>query len=952
MNFPHMKDNDFPYVNNVDVFKFQNDFNYARWNGVIKFKMLNVLWNSTYNDVPWFTTDKERDAWFDAKKGISDSFESAMQITPETTLKVPVPYNDAFEYNYLMVEMPMQTSVSQPIDYTSNKRIARWYFFIESATQFSPSTTELTLSLDYWTTFINKVEIPYLMLNRGHAPMTMTTVEQYLANPIENNEYLLADDFNYGTTTLNIVSSTFQPVGNGRKYVLFAAPYNQDDFDLFGGVVYSGQSTPPTFSSTEERYGWMLQVNDYEWKYGKADYSNASLPIEAFESESSKVFNGCNCFAVRSESATAFFKNMATYHVNFIHGIQACFILDESMFARSSSFNFHGYEIFNVEQLHMVQDFKFNKNAFEYDEKYANIAKLYTSPYAYMEITDDDGTYFTVNIENCGNLQMHREVSLAFPFIRYNIFYTGIDGNGQFNYTWRNINNQNVNKTMWESDFARYMFNWDIPTYGIYVSNESEYAANNAAGMAAKRQRAITDYENATRFANTAWANTRDSMATNTANVAASGATDVSNVAASGETNTTNVNASTTTMLGNTQAIQFGLVENMKKQNATNELVTNDYTNGGSFFAAGTDGHGFTQQTAWANYEKISDDGDTDWLIIEKSTGIENDYISSSATVNTGASVGGSIIGAVGTLGASVVAGAAVGGPAGAGAAGAVTIGAAAVGGAVTAISAAASNSLTVSNNESIKNIQQQAITEKNVHARTLSTKLCDIKTNYDALVVAAQNDMNITCVNRFSDQETGINILNAKSTKNTDDANASRTQETNNANANRTASTNNANAARTQNTETNNASETDTVSVIAYQNDLKVKQLEAEAQYKNARLQKPTIQGVTQGNAYPDIWERRGIRMNIRTQTKSAIAQAGDAMLRFGYALHRVWDMSKGFHYGKHFTYWKADDVWINDGAGVANVATRAIGRILTDGVTIWRNPDEIGTIGIYNNI
>ena len=101
-----------------------------------------------------------------------------------------------------------------------------------------------------------------------------------------------------------------------------------------------------------------------------------------------------------------------------------------------------------------------------------------------------------------------------------------------------------------------------------------------------------------------------------------------------------------------------------------------------------------------------------------------------------------------------------------------------------------------------------------------------------------------------------------------------------------------------------------------------------------------------------PDAYQRRGLRINVRTQPKSVIAQTGDAFLRFGYALHRAWDMSRGFHYCKNFTFWKAEDIWINDGSGVANVATNVIGNILLKGVTVWRDPSKIGTVGIYDNI
>ena len=100
------------------------------------------------------------------------------------------------------------------------------------------------------------------------------------------------------------------------------------------------------------------------------------------------------------------------------------------------------------------------------------------------------------------------------------------------------------------------------------------------------------------------------------------------------------------------------------------------------------------------------------------------------------------------------------------------------------------------------------------------------------------------------------------------------------------------------------------------------------------------------------DVYQRRGVRFNVRTQTKSAISQVGDAFLRYGYALHRTWDMSNGFHYGKHFTFWKAEDIWINEGEGLSGNAVNIIGDIFLKGVTVWRNPNEIGKVSIYDNI
>ena len=889
MDFPHLKDTQFPIIDNVNVYKYQNNFDYARWNGKVSFKLLNVLWNSNYADVPYFNTDKLRDEWFDSQDGYVGTLESLFNNTPENTIKIPIPYNDAYKYNYLIVDMPMQTSENNPINYEDKSiRIKRWFYFIEDMIQFAPSTTELQITIDYWTTFINSVDIPYLMLERGHAPMTMITPEQFLSNPIMNNEYLLADDFNYGTQSI-IKTSNYIPIGNGKKYVLFCAPYHRNDFAKFDGIKWNGNSTPPTYSNTNERWGYQIQVNDYEWKYGNTDYRNADLPI--FNACQTGILNGCECFAIEGIYAQEFFNEMAKYHVNFIHGIQAMFILDESLFDKNQEFTFNGYTLYIADRKMNDLNLTLNKNQFGFDSKYANITKLYTFPYSVLEITDDNGNTFEAKIENCGRIQMHTEVSLVYPFLNYNVFFSGINGDGTMQYEWEVVYGQKYNKSMWASDFAKFMMNWNVPTYSIYISSENEYAVNNASGNEAKRLGAIKDYENAVRYANTTRENTADSYSTNTANTQ----------------RTTSKNVT------NTAAIQAGLVDNKDDTNDNADLKIDTYLDGGSISDIGGSG-GYLSDCYNANLDKLSDDTDADQILMYQTAGIEQDTIAATATVNAAGSIGGGIVSGaeMGSIGG--VPGAIAGGIAN---------------GIAQGVSVGTSAMIAITKNENMVRNTIRASNAKFESARDCMQRLTNAQKTYNGNCKDADNDLRDSTVERFS----GVSGIN-------------------NANENRNKVCDDANAIATQNTETDNATYMRNANVVAEKANLVQKQREAEAIYKNSRMQAPIKYSDYSGDISQDAYMRRGVRLNVRTQSKSAIAQVGDAMLRFGYALHRVWDMSSGFHYGTHFTFWKAEDIWINDGNGVANAATNAIGQILMKGVTVWRNPSEIGTIGIYNNI
>lgn len=83
-------------------------------------------------------------------------------------------------------------------------------------------------------------------------------------------------------------------------------------------------------------------------------------------------------------------------------------------------------------------------------------------------------------------------------------------------------------------------------------------------------------------------------------------------------------------------------------------------------------------------------------------------------------------------------------------------------------------------------------------------------------------------------------------------------------------------------------------------------------------------------------------LTVKIITEDSGAIAAAGDYMLRYGIASNKLYN-EPNLTPCQHFTYWQAGDVWLtNNLAG--NDALDTMRERLTDGVTIWNDPDEIG--------
>lgn len=918
MDFPHIKDTQFPHVDNIDVYKYQNNFQYERWQGKVSFKLLNVLWNSNYADVPYFDTDAKRDEWFDSQQGYVGTLESLFNNTPENTVKIPIPYNDAYNYNYLVVDMPMQTSENQPINYENkNIRVKRWFYFIEDMVQTAPSTTELQISVDYWTTFINSVDIPYLMLERGHAPMTKISVEQFLANPIANNEYLLADDFNYGNESI-IQSSNYIPIGSGKKYVLFFTPISKTDLIAMNDTnEWSNGSTNPTFSNASDypdssgRWNYQYVVNNYDWHYGNTDYSNANLPITTGLNHEG-LMSGLKCYAIEGQYASSFFEDLGEHFVHFIHSIVCVFILSEEMFSKGVGFTFRNKTLYEANKLWNGLDIQLSKALFKFDSKYADITKLYTSPYSIIEITDDYSNTFTAKIENCGNLRLNTVVSLVYPYLEYVAFLTGVNGDTSNDYIWKTIEGNTLNLSESNSDFQKYMMRWNVPTYALFVSAEEEKNVSEFAPIQAKRQRALVDYHNAVRYA--------DNTSNDSIDVA-----DVNrdNTIAMSNTNNTNVYNNANNIVTN-QGIQNQCNTDVTAENVSrNDAIR--HINNVAVNAA-----------VKANNDKIyADVAQDNSLCYTTSLTIDNAAIAATTAANTGNMWAQGVIQAVGS-GVSAI-GAGVGGNAEGTVNGLVGVG-----------TSLFSTGFNVSNANCVASIQM------GVNVDTVSAvQGCN---NNKASNAA---DCNLEQARIQNDVTTDTNIeVNDALTNNTATQNTAAMSITTN-----TSNTMKTNADNLNSTETSNANALESVletnaiydrnaNVIAEQDNLRQTQNEVTASYLAARLQKPTQYSLYGGDGLPDSINKRGIRFNVRTQSKAAISQAGDAFLRFGYALHRVWDMSQGFHYCKNFTFWKAEDIWINDGSGVANVATNIIGDILLKGVTVWRDPKKIGTVGIYDNI
>lgn len=893
--FPHLDDTQFPDLQSVDVYRYRNNFDYNRWEANAKIRLVNVLFNSDYQDVVKFDSDEERDRYFDSLEGYAQTLTTAFQVAPNDTVKLPIPYGVMVRYNYMYIDLPMYTSEAQPIDYEDKRRIKRYYYFIENVRQLAPSTSEVTIALDQWTTYINEVDITFMLLERGHAPMKSISVEDYLSNPIANSRYLLAADYSYSSESV-VSDSRFVPFGNGKKYVLIASTASAGLLANFGEATDAQPTSAATYSDAGGRDGYQMKVNGYVFGQGGLDFSNCALQTDPYASQNDIVPNNVIVYAIEAEKVNDLFTALATRVPHFMRTVQGLFMLSDDLFELNNPYKLAGFTVYSVRPINGTREYvNLDKKMFGYPKEYADIAKLYTFPYSYVEVTDNNGNTFDMRIEQSGNVALHQNVSLAFPYLKVQAFLTGINGESYDTYTWTNLTGTTASRQMWGDDFSSFLVNWDIPVYACYTRGWDDYRLANWAQNQLTRENAITAYQNAARSANTGYANAVDSAETGYANAERSANTGKANADASANTSVTNTHNSSSNSVTNTAIAVAASTATVTRSNQASTKITNI---GNS-----------TSQAAQA-YDAGLQRGVQ-----------EADAQSVAATTLTNA---------IGGLASSIASGAMSGGIAGA-----VT---GLVGGAISGVTAGV-NAAVMLNAQSTK----VELSISNSQAKTTSQNNSNTSVNSESN--SAQTANNATQSKAVTQQ-----TANSAQTANT---NASNSANTAKANATRTRSTAISNADATRDTTESNADYSRDTSIKNAKQGMTVAQRTATRTYQTHQNDAPIQRGTYSGDATLDLFERRGIQFKVRTQRECDIAQAGDMMLRFGYALNQNWDVeASGLKIMKHFTYWKARDVWVNDGSGVTNTAQYAIQSILERGVTVWNDPDEIGKVGIYGNL
>lgn len=578
--FPHLQDNSFPHLGNVNPYRRKVDFDYGRYDYTATLKLCNVPWPIDYKHVVNWQSASARDEYMQSIDGPIIELQNGFTHVQLDSVMVPVPYDVALTYNYVYMRVPELTQ-GEPINYEQDQSIRTICAFINGCIYHSPSTTELSLTLDTWTTYLPNLAKSTLMLHRGHAPAYATSVESYLANPRENCHNLLTPDVSFGTPDVS-AHSELLPIGAGEKMLVLASTIPPNMIErLVTAQTVTGNTTPPVYFDTGERNGHQVGVSGYEWHYAQRTYQGMRNPTNYQGSGVLPTFTAL--YAIPASHAQAALGIWAEKLPQLIQSVHAAYVLPRDILTLApntlSVVDVPVYRVVPALSMRHLADLKLTKEQFGYPTRYAKIAKLYTSPYARLVVSDALGNSLDVRIEDMGSdAKLMQQLSPMAECLRWDVLLSGVASAGTNQYTWKTLTDSSVAMSLPGADIGRYTLELGIPTYAMYMDARARFAAAGWYDAQTQRANAINAYQATMRSANVGKENADDSADTGKANADASANTNVANTANTGATSTANTaianNLRTSSTTRNNTAANS--MKDVNKQNIFNTLYLDD----------------------------------------------------------------------------------------------------------------------------------------------------------------------------------------------------------------------------------------------------------------------------------------------------------------------------------------------------------------------------------------
>ena len=121
-------------------------------------------------------------------------------------------------------------------------------------------------------------------------------------------------------------------------------------------------------------------------------------------------------------------------------------------------------------------------------------------------------------------------------------------------------------------------------------------------------------------------------------------------------------------------------------------------------------------------------------------------------------------------------------------------------------------------------------------------------------------------------------------------------------------------------------------------------------AHVQDAQLSQPSLSGGMGGDAFLFALEKWDLHLRYKMISPSAMRNIGEFWLRYGYYVQRFLVPPESLMCMQKFTYWKMHELYIRSSTCPEEFRLTIKG-IFEKGVTVWKNPDDIGVTDYADN-
>ena len=859
--FPHLQNaNQWPGLSTVDPFGLQVTFDPYLWGPEVSIHLCRTRLDMTYRNVGGWETAAERDAWFDSVSDQSVRLDTEMHILPGTEIKLPFAFEVLNHYNQIFIDFPPTPTTDGSTEST------RFYYFIYDVEYRSPSSTACKIVVDEWSTHLFDIELEYIALERGHAPMAEISADEYLENPQERCELLSTPDENFGGTAERLRYTARDVINAGPHYLVIT------------------MTSDPTQDPGEygHRENWRTpSTNNFR-------VQGAMSPA---------------VFAIEPGDVTIMLDRMNARAPQLLPTIQAVFLIPKRLVTVDGEFSFMDITCRTVAPIQRVDDLmELSVDKFGYPARYRDIAKLYTAPYAWIEIVDESGRRQVVAIEETtGQLRVSVIASILAPFLGVDAYVTDIGSDGSTQITWDNMTEHTFAAY---GDWTRTLHHWNVPTYIVlqnairtfdWTQHWQRVQANETNSKAYDLSIDVNNLNYALRGAtlDRQAARLSQKQANDRTQLSMSQNADASAVTLGNQRMTDEVNYDVQLSLRlqdmNTQAIALA-----QSQASANAILSSTE----AIISAG-------QSNAYRDFVHTQGSYQTANAIFDTA----RSFMQAPSNMMAGLETGGDI-GMAAAFGSSMLDTTQS----------AVNIEA--------TMQTAAYNDNAAEASVAMSQLQLQGARMN--YSQINASYTLQMSNNIDASRATIDNAHHKSWIA----QQFARDSYTLKANLQQNSLSTQQSYET-------AISNGDIGLARSQAASTKGMSD---------RSALQRKQIQDEGlanAYRAARLGSP--QAVTQMTGSAANYTRPQVLMScIKTQDAGAIATAGDMFLRYGYRFGgRQWAVRTLTPMG-HFSYWKGE---AQIGSSVNEVTKGVISRIFGEGVFVWTDPRDIGITSIYDN-